>query len=71
MDLSELPLRVDLGRYRLINSIRVRNVPHNDPNLGVYQWDNHDEISYLQTFYPDINNLSKEKPCILFDISIG
>ena len=35
MDLSEQALGVDPSKYRLVNSIRVRNVLLDDPNLGV------------------------------------
>ena len=47
MDLSEQPPRVDPSKYTLVNSISVRSVPIEDPNLGIYQWDNHGETSYL------------------------
>ena len=36
MDFSEQPPRVDPSKYRLVNSNRVRSVPMDDPNLGVY-----------------------------------
>ena len=36
MDLSEQPPRVDPRKYSLVNSIRVRSVPVDDPNLGIY-----------------------------------
>ena len=47
MDKSEKPSRVDPRNYQLVNSIRVRKVQVYDPNLGLYQWDNFGDISYL------------------------
>ena len=61
MELSEQPPRVDPNKHRLVNSIRVRTVPQDDPSLKVYQWDNHGELSYLQALYLDPNTLFEEK----------
>ena len=36
MDLSEQPLRIDPSKYKLVNSIKVKSIPMDDPNLGVY-----------------------------------
>ena len=66
LDLSKQPSRVDPSKCRLVNSIKVRSVPMDDPNLGVYQRDNHGKISYLQTLYPNPNILTKEKTLYIF-----
>ena len=44
---SEQLSSVDTSTNRLVNTIKVRSVIVDDPNLGVYQWDNHGEISYI------------------------
>ena len=66
MDLSEQPARVDPSKYRLISSIKVRIVPLDDPNLRVYQWDNHKDISYLQTLYTILNTMFEEKTMYIY-----
>ena len=67
MDMSENPPRVDPNRYKLINSIKVRIVPLDDPSMRVYQWDNHGDISYLlQTLYLDWATMSKEKTMYIY-----
>ena len=58
---------MDPSKYRLVNSIRVRSVLVDEPNLGVYQWDNHGgEICYLQTLHLDPSILLEVKTLYVY-----